>query len=317
MKRKIFFTAFGLVLVTIWGICFLGNGISDSYTAAMGLSFTFIGVYLLQKEYDFNLSVRDKAALVFFPLLYVISLYYVLFDNGYFTSKKYNLYQTLFYFHLINPLNIAFIGMLLGLTKLKDLTKPVNIFIFTYIVLFYSYMFHPNWMAFWLGTQVNSFDTELPRGAASHEDSGLIVKDDIDLAGFLFINSDLDTITLTKKSDKYILLETWSENCLPCIKAMKELPDFYQMIQEKVEVYYVYENKKESVRKKFDKIFNFKSIHDKSRILIDINQEMYNSLGMQGFPYFSLFDPEGRLIFLKRGYHGKKTLSGDIISHIQ
>ncbi|MFQ5447875.1 MAG: TlpA family protein disulfide reductase, partial [Saprospiraceae bacterium] len=131
------------------------------------------------------------------------------------------------------------------------------------------------------------------------------------------INSDLDTVNLLNSLDKYILLETWNETCLPCIKAMKELPDFYKSMQSKMETYYLYENSNERVRKKFDKIFNFKNIKDKTKILIDINEELYKGLNMKGFPYFLLFDSQGNLIYHSRGYIGKEILSKQILEHIQ
>ncbi|MDX2136319.1 MAG: TlpA disulfide reductase family protein [Saprospiraceae bacterium] len=317
MKRKISLLAYGLMLVLIWGICFLGSGMSDPYTAAMGLSFTFISIYFLQKKYDFKLTYGDKVAVVLFPLLYVILVYYTLITHDRFSPKKTNYYQLLFYLHLINPLNVAFVGLLLGLTKLKDLSKPVNIFIFSYIVLFYAYFFHTPWMGFWAGTRVKNFNTELFQDADAKNADGLVVTDDLSLTRFLFINPELDTINLVSHSGKYILLETWSENCPPCIRAMQELPEFYQSIQDKVDVYYVYENNAPRVRRKFDAIFSFKGVQDKSKILIDINQDFYNTLEMQGFPYFLLFDAEGRLVYHKRGYEGKNVLSREILKHIQ
>ena len=99
--------------------------------------------------------------------------------------------------------------------------------------------------------------------------------------------------------------------------AMNELPDFYKTIENKVDVYYLYESGKETVRKKFDKIFSFKNIDDKSKILIDINQELYNSLNMKGFPYFLLFDSTGNLIYHSRGYIGKENLCKQLTEHIQ
>ena len=312
MKNKILLLLYGFVLVLVWGICFLGKGMSDAYTAALGLSFTFISSYLVQKEYHFSLDIWDKTAIALFPFLYIIAVYFVLFKNGSFSAEKFNLYQNLFYHHLINPLNVAFVGLWFGLTKLKDLTKPLNAFVFTYIILFHSYFFHSNWLSFWLGSQVKNFGVE-----KSSDRDELNVNQAVNIYDFQFINPDLDTVTLTnEKSRRYILVETWSENCLPCIRAMNELPDFYMTIQDRVDVYYVYENQEASTRKKFDKIFRFESVQDKSKILIDINQNLYNSLGMSGFPYFLLFDPNGKLIYYQRGYPGKKMLTQDILERL-
>ena len=63
-------------------------------------------------------------------------------------------------------------------------------------------------------------------------------------------------------------------------------------------------------------IFNFKSIKDKSKIRIDINQNVYDALDMQDFPYFLLFDSTGKLIYLQRGYTGKDAIANKILEKI-
>ncbi len=63
-------------------------------------------------------------------------------------------------------------------------------------------------------------------------------------------------------------------------------------------------------------IFNFKSIKDKSKIRIDIDQNLYDALAMQGFPYFLLFDSSGKLIYLQRGYTGKDATANKILEKI-
>lgn len=320
MKRKGLLLIYGFVLISIWSICFLGAGMSDSYTAAMGLSFTFLSIYFLQKEYEFKLSISDKFVILAFPIVHLCSIYFVLFDNNYFAFRSINfvaLYQLLFYLHLINPVVIAFLVLLLGLTKLKDLSNPRNIFIFISITIFYSYFFHSTWLNRWLWRSRANFDTEILKESGGQNSEKLEISHHVNLSNFSFINAGLDTTTLINSSDKYILLETWSENCVPCIRAMKELPAFYRSIQNKVDVYYVYESNKERVRNNFDKIFTFKEIEDKSKILIDINQNLYNALNMRGFPYFLLFDSKGKLIYHNRGYLGKNAQSSQISEQIQ
>ncbi len=316
MKKKITLLLFGFFLMTLWSMCFMGSGMSDFYTAAMGLSFTFLSLYFLQKHYHFGLGIGDKIALCVFPILYGLATYLVLYDNGYFNPNKRNWYQLLFYIHLLNPINIALIVSILGLTKLKDLSKPVNVFIFVYITLFYSYIFHHQWMSVWMGSKPGNFDTEQAKGTDNPDANGLQLDSTVNLFDYSFIGPSLDAAILKAEPSKFILLETWSETCFPCIKAMTELPDFYQSVQDKVDVYYVYENKKPRVRKQFDMIFNFKSIHDKSKIRIDIDQNLYDALGMQGFPYFLLFDSNGKLVYLQRGYTGKDATANKILEKI-
>ena len=316
MKRRIIFLIYGFVLISVWSICFVGYKQSDDYTSAMGLSFTFLSIYFLQKEYDFKLSLSDKLFVIAFPVLYLISWYFIIF-NTYFTNFKYSLYFKLFYIHIINPLNIALLVLLLGLTKMKDLSKLSNLFIFIYITLFYAYFFHSAWRGFQFASLTKNFDTEKIIEPETQKAKEPDLNYTVNLSDFSFINSDLDTLSSLNSSEKYILLETWNETCFPCIKAMKELPDFYRSIQNKAEVYYLYENSKEHVRRKFEDIFNFKNIEDKSKILIDINQDLYKELNMNGFPYFLLFDSKGNLIFHSRGYMGKEALSKQILEHLQ
>jgi len=153
MKRKILLLAYGFVLITIWGICFLDNNMSDAYSSAMGLSFTFLSVYFLQKEYGFKLSSSDKLVVLALPTLFLIAVYALLFNSKYFVSPTFsfvNLYLNLFYLQLINPITIACIVLVLSLTKLRDLTKPQNVFVFGYITLFYAYFFQDVWIKGWL-----------------------------------------------------------------------------------------------------------------------------------------------------------------------
>ncbi|MCC7506412.1 MAG: hypothetical protein IT259_13985 [Saprospiraceae bacterium] len=58
MKKKITLLLYGLALITVWGSCFLDARKANAYTAAMGLSFTFLSVYFLQKERNFDLNMR-------------------------------------------------------------------------------------------------------------------------------------------------------------------------------------------------------------------------------------------------------------------
>jgi thioredoxin-related protein len=320
MKKKLSLLLYGFVLINVWSICFLASGMADVYTAAMGLVFTFLSIYLLQKEYDFKLSALDKWMVMALPILYLCYLYTVLYDTGYFKVHNYNFvawYQLLFYKHIINPVTIAFIVLLLGLTKLKDLTNPRNLFIFASITIFYAYFFMHTWKNSWVFGHQPSFDAEVTQEADGPSPEASAINVEVNLSDFSFINASLDTVTLPDGSGRYTLLETWSETCPPCIKAMRELPDFYRSIEDKVSVYYVYENRKASVRNKFDKIFTFKEIKDKSKILIDVEQHLYQTMNMRGYPYFLIFDSSGKLVHHIYGYGDKDQFKAEIVKHIQ
>jgi thioredoxin-related protein len=320
MKKKIVLLLFGLLLISIWSACFLNAGMADDKTAFMGLVFTPLSAYFLQREYDFKLSVWDKWAVAILPVLYVFALYFTLFDLNYFKMHTYSFpafYQLFFYLHIINPVTIAFLVLLLALSWLKDLTNPRNIFIFGFIAVFYSYYFMFEWKSKWFwGSQVN-FDTEVNSAADVQKQRDSTFNTNVNLTSFSFINSSLDTVNLVDNSGKYVLLETWAETCPPCLKAIKELPDFYKSMENKMSVYYVYEHRKASVRRNFDKIFGFREIEDKSKMLIDIEQELYLTLNMDGYPYFLLFDPKGDLVYHIRGYGDKDLIATRISEHVK
>lgn len=320
VKKKLALLLYGFALINIWSICFLSSGMVDHYTVAMGLSFTALSLYFVQREHDFNLSRSDKWVIMACPILLLCLTYYTLYDYGYFTMRRLDfvgLYQLLFYLHIINPVTIAFIMTLLGLGKLKDLGNPRNVFIFASIVVFYAYFFTQTWKIQWFNGKRVSFDTEISAPSANKKIAADELKTDINLAEFSFINAQHDTVTLLNHSDKYILLETWSETCPPCRKAMAEMPPFYRSIQDKVSVYYVYEHRKSSVRNNFDKIFSFNEIDDPTKILIDIEIELYQAMNMNGYPYFLLFDSSGKLVHHLYGYGGKEFVAEQISKYIQ
>ena len=314
MKRKILFLIIGFVLILVWSLCFVSAKQSDEVSSALGLSFTVLAVYFAQREFEFKLGFNDKLCLLFFPVVYWLVFYYNIVTK-YFKNFEYSFFYKYFYIHLIFPLNVALFLMLLGMSKMKDVTRPVNIFIFFYIILFYSYFFFSDWHSIQFASLSENFKVEDSTVDRNQSTVDVEIGDKVNLKGFFFINSSLDTVVLGNSS-KYILLETWNETCLPCIKAMKELPDFYKSIQGKVEVYYLYENDDWQTRRRFERIFGFKNIEDKSMILIDINQGLYQSLGMKGYPYFLLFNPSGQLVFQKSGYSNKDEFCDEILALI-
>lgn len=315
MKKKITLLLYGLALITVWGSCFLDAQKANAYTAAMGLSFTFLSVYFLQKERNFDLKTADKLLTILLPAVYLIVFYATSYERFY-NKFGHDRYYAFFYIHIVNPINIGVLFLLLGLTKLKDLARPANLFVFSFLTLFYTVFLFGDWRAQDVKSLTENFDPTPRKTAETDSPTDSTLNLTLDLSGFSFIGKSLDTIALTGRSDRYILLETWNETCPPCIRAMKELPDFYQSIGHKADVYYVYESGSANARQQFDRIFNFQSIHDKERIVVDIGMDLYKALNMRGYPYFLLFDKEGRLVFHARGYAGKAELSRRIMEHL-
>jgi thiol-disulfide isomerase/thioredoxin len=196
----------------------------------------------------------------------------------------------------LNPIWLAFIFLVLQLFWLSDIRKFSNIFIYLFIGIFYTYSFFPI-SARWQPPVVTTNFDDNPE---TNKSPSYQAPDTLFLSDYHFINSSLDTIQF--RSDReYTFLETWNETCAPCIRSFRELSPFLKDL-ENVQFYYLYEHSKPEVRKKFDKIFSYAPVPDSSRILIDINQELFNAAGMQGYPYFLLFNPEGEVVFAQAGY---------------
>lgn len=309
------FLLYGIATITVWWLCFLDAQKANAFTSAMGLSFTFLSVYFLQKERGFDLNSTDKILVLLFPVLYMITFYATTFRQFYLKFGQ-DWYYTLFYMHIVNPVNIGLLFLLLGLTKLKDLSRPANLFVFSFLTLFYAVFLFGDWRAQRTASLMENFDPAPQQSLRSDSSADSILNRSVDLSRFLFINNSNDTVSLTGRSDRYILVETWNETCIPCIKALNELPGFYQSIGHKVNVFYVYESSSAKARQQFARIFNFNSIHDKDKIVVDIEMNLYKSMGMSGYPYFLLFDQNGRLVFHARGYAGKETLTRQIMAYL-
>ena len=299
MKSKIILILFSSSFLLVWGMSFLDSWTTDRVTSFLGMIYTFGATYFLQKEYSFQLSGWEKILILSCPLFYVSSYFY--------------LHGIRSIFSIMNPLYVGFILLVLNLTVLKDVSKARNLFLFLFVSFFYAYAFYPLWD--------NSNKNNKIYQSLENWDTEPVAKDklnkEVDLNDFFFINKNLDTINL--QSNKFVLLETWNESCPPCVRAFKEMPPFYEKIKDQVDVFYLYENRKASVREKVDKIFNYQLISDKSKILIDINQNLYQAMKIQGYPYFLLFDAEGKLVFWELGFgdDSKEELEQNILKKIK
>jgi hypothetical protein len=125
------------------------------------------------------------------------------------------------------------------------------------------------------------------------------------LSGFQFLNSRLDTISLVIQKDAAILLETWNEACQICIKSIQALQDTLANL-EHIEYYYLYQNKNIG-NPNPNRVFNFIHIKHNDKILIDINNALYDSLNLTAYPYFLMFKSDS-LVFYQRGYNHQLKL---------
>ena len=312
-RKVIICLVYSITLVTVWGLCFLSIDKANQFTAGLGLCFTFLSGYFFNEKIKKEDSNSLRYLVLFVTALYPMALYLQLFKSGFFERFADNFYELYFYVHFVNPLLVAFVTLVLVMFVWRDLYKPSSLFLFISITVFYSYFFFPDWRSFNLRSMTENF-----AGKESTEkvDNVELNTTGIDLANFSFIDHKRDTVTILPIQKDFLLIETWNETCVPCIKAMKELPPFYEAIHQKLEFYYVYESSSERARNSFEKIFDFKHINHRERILVDVNQNFYNAIGMKGFPYFLLFNNKGELLDFWRGYPGKEKLSTGIESYI-
>lgn len=124
------------------------------------------------------------------------------------------------------------------------------------------------------------------------------------LDDIVLYNKYRDTLTI-QTGGKYTVLETWNEKCPPCLIAMKDLESFYNTDKFTQKYIYVRPDKKKDID--FDKMFNSDIVSKKSeKHLVDYDEILYQN-GLQGTPYFLVFDPDGQLVFKQLGYDRRNS----------
>jgi hypothetical protein len=122
------------------------------------------------------------------------------------------------------------------------------------------------------------------------------------LMSFHFLDHNLDTVNIS--ADKPILIETWNETCKPCIKSIREMQDTLATRTD-FDHYYLYQSRGE-MKMNNQVITTFKHIDDKEKIIIDINNALYNSLNLNAYPYFLIYNSKGEMKGHKVGYLSEK-----------
>lgn len=113
MKNKIIAFFYSLALLFVWGSGIV-NSDADQISVIMALSFTFLTTYFLDKAYSFNLA--EKVIILAIPTLYFCTYIY--------------LFESVRLLLLMNPILIAFAFLLLSLSYMSNLSKPINLFLF-------------------------------------------------------------------------------------------------------------------------------------------------------------------------------------------
>lgn len=301
MKKGILLL-YSLSILPVWGISFLAPG-ADQVSCLAGMIYVLVGNFIFLREKGFKLPITEQLLLLAGSIIYFLIACLIFIIDGEKVSVA-NL--------LIDPLLIGLGISALNIFFLKDVTKLKNLFVFSTLIFYYVYVFYPDWQESLIIEDIKNEVTAFE----GVETTTSPIERNIQLQDFSFIDSNLDTIRIVPKG-KFTLLETWNETCLPCMKAFKEMPAFYQQQEDKMNTFYVYENRKAAVRNNFDKIFSFDLIYDASKILIDIDQAMQHELEIIGYPAFLLFDKDGELVFFKKGYYSSEELASELLSLIK
>ncbi len=131
------------------------------------------------------------------------------------------------------------------------------------------------------------------------------------LSDFSFLNSQMDSVVLTQLN-KPILIETWNETCGPCIQSIRDLQEILAKDTSFHHVYlYQYRGKKHLDA---NTIFNYEEIKSSEKILIDIDNKLFETLQLNSYPYFLVYDREGRLRSYHSGYNRKKK--GEVLKKL-
>jgi thiol-disulfide isomerase/thioredoxin len=115
------------------------------------------------------------------------------------------------------------------------------------------------------------------------------------------------------KGEKLTLIDFWASWCKPCLKAIPELNKIYEEYKNKgVEIIGINGDGPRSVAKVAPLS---QSLQIKYPVLLDINSEVMNNLGLQAFPTLLLVNSEGTIVWIHEGY-----VTGDaeiIVSEIE
>ena len=278
IKRILLFLFYSLCIAILLRITVFGYSNYNQYTCFIGLGITVISTYWIQKEEEFSLSILDKILLIIGPIFFFVNTWS---DE----DITYNFLQ---------PYSVGTILMLLNLFVFKDLKKFRNAIVLFLIVLGYSKLKYENW-------QYYRFEDWRDKAVLLHiNKENDTINTDIDLAQFNFIDTNQDTIQLSKQKP-YTFIITWDEYCKFCKTAFKELDPVLKNYPN-VEKYYVY-NFKKYQPKSFIDSYNDQSILADKNVVADYNYSFTEHIGILGNPTLLIINNKtNKLIFLGGGF---------------
>lgn len=287
--KYIIYIAFGLTTCLTWGLLLLDANNPGIVGLVACMLYTFYSSYFLRLVFPENSRLICFIKL-FFPLCYLIA---------YVTTEKLALH------FLLSPMMVAFVYLLLG-HRLKSLrAQTAYQFFVLFSIFIYSFTVHNYWLLFREKSDFVAYNFRDGRYIKDrvHEDSlfSFSIPTDFNIDRLVFESSGNDKFKI-QSNGKPIILESWNERCIPCLKAIDDLQYYFDENSELITHFYVYEPDSDFYYEK-DNIFSFAKIGSKGRILIDSENEMYSKLNLKGYPYFIFFDSKGVLTNIQFGYH--------------
>jgi thiol-disulfide isomerase/thioredoxin len=266
---------YSLLFLPIWGLLFLEANNSNSFSIFVGLLYTPVSSYFIRNIESLKDVKYLNWYIVLGPIIYLIASFSSFPLSG---------------FSVLNPILWAFCILFIGNLLIKAVDIKV-VFFTCFISYFYAYHLYP----------LFKDDIEQNRLALEViEERNLVLEKN--LSEYRFENNKGDTIKL-KTTKQYIMVETWNESCPPCIAAMSDLQPLLDSLSNKVDHYYLYENGASKLYTSKSKIYSYSHIQNKSKILMDIQNQFFKDSKMESFPCFLLFDNEGNLVDYFKGYN--------------
>jgi thioredoxin-related protein len=284
---------YSLGFLLMWGLFLMDADNPGTIGVIICLIYTFYAEIFFINAVVFDHKISRYLKFIF-PVFYLISTLF---------TVKFNLLNI-----LLHPIITASIILVAGsqLTTLKE-KHSLQFFVHSYILL-YSFALYPIWgQQNTVGEMTKTYDFAIGQKEIKN----------VDIRTIPFIKSD-DTSYLIKPNDKYVLIETWNEKCPPCFAAIKDLSDNFDQHQDKMTHFYLYQAPNKNIVTDRNSVFHFEKIKNKNKILIDKDNQLYDQMGLEGYPYFLLFDQNGQLIYQYFGYHPsvKDELSENILKLI-
>lgn len=276
LKKYFLVTIYSIIFIPVYGLLMLDNSTKSDVSIFICLIYTFTSAYFVLNEFK-NLRAI-KFLIVLFPSLYLTLSIFVKDINIHF---------------LLNPIFIANIFLYASIFIFKELNLKKVYFFYVFFAYFYAFIL----FKYWENTTIinDTFQDSVEKK---------YINENINLQDYNFTNHKNDTIKV--KSQKLVLVETWNENCPPCIKSINDLESFIDSLKNDLEHYYLYESSHYREKNNFSEVIDFKYIEQKNKILIDFDQSFFKTAGMNSYPVFLLFDKEGKLLDYFSGYSSDK-----------